>query len=351
MTLRGCAVLVLVLLSLQIASAAEGQTPGPRTFDPGDTTALRDQVVVYLKEGKIVDGVLIAKGRGVIVLISADGRLTIPKTNIERIEYVGLPNSEKGERVRVELVNGRTYEGRLQRESGTILSLDTSFGAIDIDKTQLLSLQYLGTPDYRSAEESHSAPDSPRKIRRNFREEIWSAGYSSDFGTDYHGGYSLAYTRWAPIRSGQAMTLHGAGGMELTYFGLNKDVKKTVYSGGVDASGRAVLWSLHAATPLTFHPVDGGLYRFHIVPSISGTLVSRRFELAYPSFPSNNVEESSTSLRFGAGLDFLFDFALGENNSVGFGFRQRYLSGGESHYSDFVLYVARLRGLFALPWS
>jgi small nuclear ribonucleoprotein (snRNP)-like protein len=346
MTLRGCAVLVLVLLSVSIAGAAEAQTPVP-----SDTTALRDQVVVYLKEGKIVDGVLIAKGRGIIVLLSADGRLTIPKTNIERIEYVGLPNSEKGERVRVELVNGRTYEGRVQRENATNLSLDTSFGTIDIDKAQLLTLRYVGTPDYRSAGKGPTPPSSPRPHPGNTRSETWSLGYSSGFGTNFHGGYGLTYTRWAPIRSGPAVTVHGAGGMGLTYFGLNNDVKKKEIPGGVDASGRAVLWSLNAAVPLTFHPVDGGLYRFHIVPSISGTLVSRRFEMVYPSFPSNNLKESSTSLRFGVGLDFLFDFALGENNSLGFGFRQRHLSGGESNYSEVVLYWARLRGLFALPWS
>lgn len=90
-----------------------------------DKIVLDDMVVIYLKEDEIVSGTLIAKGLDVVIINTKDGMLTIPKRQIDKIEYLSGEFAERGEVVVAYLANGTKFEGNIYFEDFKSLILDT----------------------------------------------------------------------------------------------------------------------------------------------------------------------------------------------------------------------------------
>lgn len=84
---------------------------------------LNDHVVVHLRNGEVIDGLLIAKSPSMIMVQADLGRLTVPKQDVRMIEYVSEPFAERGEAVRLELMEGRRIEGYLYSEDRNSISI------------------------------------------------------------------------------------------------------------------------------------------------------------------------------------------------------------------------------------
>ena len=68
---------------------------------------LNDHVVIHLKNGEVVDGLLIAKSPTMIMIQSDLGRFTVPKQDVRLVEYVSQPFAERGESVTIQLTSGK----------------------------------------------------------------------------------------------------------------------------------------------------------------------------------------------------------------------------------------------------
>ncbi len=105
---------------------------------------INDPVVVYLKNGKVVSGLLLAKSLDMVMLQTEDGNLTIPKFDLLKIEYISSEYAERGDVVNVYLNNGTRFEGNIYFEDSKNLTLDTEVGRLTLPKNKLRTIEYTG---------------------------------------------------------------------------------------------------------------------------------------------------------------------------------------------------------------
>ena len=105
---------------------------------------LKDPVVVYFRNGNVVAGLLLAKSLNMVMLQTESGNLTIPKTELLKIEYISSEYAERGEIVIAYLNNGQRFEGNVYFEDSNDLTLDTELGRLTVPKNKLRTIEYTG---------------------------------------------------------------------------------------------------------------------------------------------------------------------------------------------------------------
>lgn len=272
---------------------------------------LNDRVVVHLKNGNVVSGILLAKSIDMIMIQTEVGSLTIPKKDLQMLEYISNEYAERGEVVIVHLNNGTNLEGNIYFEDSDNLSIDTELGRLVLDKKNLRSIEYTGK--YGLGETSLVDQYSNIQIGRTqveSRLDVFSFGVSPGFGVDFKPGYALSYESRFLLHEFKGFYLSGLGRFGTTYFPLNQDNFKNDPF-GVSAKGGALLTTIGGGISISVYPQESSFFDFSIAPILEGHLVYKTLELNYPSFPSQNSKETETKFRFGVGtkvaLDFIFD--------------------------------------------
>ncbi len=272
---------------------------------------LNDRVVVYLQNGNVVSGLLLAKSLEMIMIQTEVGNLTIPKKDLRMIEYVSNEYAERGEVVIVRLNNGTNFEGNIYFEDSDNLSIDTQLGRLTVDKKNLRSIEYTGK--YGFGEISLMDQYSNIQIGRTQVEprlDAFSLGVSPGFGNDFKPGYAFSYESRFLLHEFKGFYLSGLGRLGTTYFPLNQENFKNDPF-GVSAKGGAFLTTIGGGVSISVYPQESSFFDFSIAPILEGHLVYRTLELNYPSFPSQNSKETETKFKFGVGtkvaLDFIFD--------------------------------------------
>ena len=320
---------------------------------PSDTMQLNDQVVVYLKDGKVTDGYLVAKSRTMIMIRTEDGRLTIPKKNVQRIEYVWSPYAEEGEPVIIELTSGKRIEGYLSSEDALSLSVTTSLGKLAIEKKNLRSVEYGASPSFQSQREEEKKPDSgvaapeaqERPRGETGQRDLLAIGYSASWGRDYDQGITLLYGRRFPLRQFRSMSLGGLVALQFAYFGVDQGAfTNTEVPGGVSVSGYGFLPTLILGAPIEMHSQTGSPYRFVVTPQLNVHLVTKSLEISYPSFPDQTTKDRQTQLRLGVGVELGMEWNVSEPLTVGVSYNPKVIF-GEADFSTSSAYVT-LRPLF-----
>ena len=157
------------------------------TVPDGYKFILNDRVVVHLKNGNVVSGLLLAKSIDMIMIQTDVGSLTIPKKDLQMLEYVSNEYAERGEVVIVHLNNGTNLEGNIYFEDSDNLSLDTQLGRLTLDKKNLRSIEYTGK--YGLGETSLVDQYSNIQIGRTRVEprlDVFSIGVSPGFGDEFN---------------------------------------------------------------------------------------------------------------------------------------------------------------------
>jgi hypothetical protein len=272
---------------------------------------LNDRIVVYLKNGNVVSGLLLAKSLDMIMIQTEVGNLTIPKKDLQMIEYVSNEYAERGEVVIVRLNNGTSFEGNIYFEDSDNLAIDTQLGRLTVEKKNLRSIEYTGKLGF--GEVSLVDQYSNVLIGRTMvqpRLDVFSLGISPGFGDEYQPGYSLAFSNRFLISEFKGFYLSGIGKLGVSYFPLNQENYENDPF-GVTAKGGALITTIGAGVSVSVYPQESSFFDFSIAPLLEGHLVYKTLELEYPSFPSQNSSISETKFVFGAGtkiaLDFLFD--------------------------------------------
>lgn len=272
---------------------------------------LNDRIVVYLKNGNVVSGLLLAKSLDMIMIQTEVGNLTIPKKDLQMIEYVSNEYAERGEVVIVRLNNGTSFEGNIYFEDSDNLAIDTQLGRLTVEKKNLRSIEYTGKVGF--GEVSLVDQYSNVLIGRTMvqpRLDVFSLGISAGFGDEYQPGYSLGFSNRFLLSEFKGFYLSGIGRLSLAYFPLNKENYQNDPF-GVTAKGGALITSIGGGVSVSVYPQESSFFDFSIAPLLEAHLVYKTLELEYPSFPSQNSKTSETKFVFGAGtkvaLDFLFD--------------------------------------------
>ena len=272
---------------------------------------LNDRVVVHLKNGNVVSGLLLAKSIDMIMIQTDVGSLTIPKKDLQMLEYVSNEYAERGEVVIVHLNNGTNLEGNIYFEDSDNLSLDTQLGRLTLDKKNLRSIEYTGK--YGLGETSLVDQYSNIQIGRTRVEprlDVFSIGVSPGFGDDFKPGYTITYEDRYLLDEFKGFYLSGLGRFGATYFPLNQDIFQNDPF-GVSAKGGALLTTIGGGISISIYPQESSFFDFSIAPILEGHLIYTTLELNYPSFPSQNSKVTETTFKFGAGtkiaLDFIFD--------------------------------------------
>jgi small nuclear ribonucleoprotein (snRNP)-like protein len=294
----------------------------PNSFDniqqKGMKFVINDPVVVYLRNDKVVSGLLLAKSLDMIMLQTEAGNLTIPKTDLVKIEYISSEYAERGDVVDVFLNNGTRFEGNIYFEDSKNLTLDTEIGRLTLPKTKLRSIEYTGKTGI--SETTLAEQYSQLSINKRYilpRYDVFELGYSSSFGSDFGSGFGIGYQSRFSLAQFEGMNLSAVGGLGLNYFGLNKDNIITQNpSLAVDLKGGAFITTIGVGAQLNIYPQTSSFYDFYVAPILEAHLVYTSLEQSYPSFPQFNSKETSTEFKFGLGArfgaEFLFDsFKLG----------------------------------------
>ncbi len=281
------------------------------TVPDGYKFILNDRVVVHLKNGNVVSGLLLAKSIDMIMIQTDVGSLTIPKKDLQMLEYVSNEYAERGEVVIVHLNNGTNLEGNIYFEDSDNLSLDTQLGRLTLDKKNLRSIEYTGK--YGLGETSLVDQYSNIQIGRTRVEprlDVFSIGVSPGFGDDFKPGYAFTYEDRYLLDEFKGFYLSGLGRFGATYFPLNQDIFQNDPF-GVSAKGGALLTTIGGGISISVYPQESSFFDFSIAPILEGHLIYTTLELNYPSFPSQNSKVTETTFKFGAGtkiaLDFIFD--------------------------------------------
>jgi small nuclear ribonucleoprotein (snRNP)-like protein len=308
-----------------------------------DTTILNDQVVVHLKSGKLIDGFLIAKSRTMIMVQTEMGRLSIPKSDVQKVEYVSTPFAEKGEAVILELTSGKKITGYMESETYNSLTLTTEVGKLTIDKDNLRSITYDVPVKFQREDEEDKYQFSQEKKETPYDLDQESdgigIGYSSSFGKEYERGIVISYKRRQQIAKLKNFSLNLEGSLDLTLFGINEDFyQESGIPGSVTIEGYAFLPSLSLGVPLFLQSQLGESYRFFFSPQVDFILVNKSLDIQYPSFPSSNREESSTDFRFGVSAHVGMEWKLTPGWSVSVGYKPRLVFNDENYGATY-LYV------------
>lgn len=287
---------------------------------PGDgyRFIINDPVVVYLRNGNVVAGLLLAKSLNMIMLQTESGNLTIPKRDLFKIEYISSEYAERGEIVIVRLDNGTRFEGNIYFEDSENLTLDTEVGRLSIPKNKLRTIEYTGRVGVsRMTIVDQYAGLTLRARYIQPRYDVLEAGYSSTFGNNFGPGFGIGYHSRFHLLQYEGLDISAIGGLSASYFVLNEDNLITQNPQlSVNLKGGSMVTTLSAGGQLNIYPQSAGFYDFFVTPMVEGHLVYKTLEQNYPSFPQFNSKETTTEFKFSMavkfGVEFLFDdFRLG----------------------------------------
>jgi hypothetical protein len=272
--------------------------------------------VVHLKNGSVVAGLLLAKSIDMIMIQTDVGNLTIPKNDLQLLEYVSNEYAERGEVVIVNLTNGTNLEGNIYYEDSDNLTVDTKIGRLTLNKDNLRSIEYTGKVGYgESSLIDQYSNVSVGRSKVQPRLDVISLGISPGFGVDFKPGYAIGFENRFLLSESKGFYLSGTGMLGITYFPLNQDnfIDSPI---PVTAKGGALITSIGGGVSISVYPQESSFFEFYISPFLEANIIYKKLELTYPSFPSQNSSESKTSFKFGVGtkvgIDFLFtDWRLG----------------------------------------
>ncbi|MBK7377968.1 MAG: hypothetical protein IPJ03_03010 [Ignavibacteriales bacterium] len=286
--------------------------------ESGYKFVINDPVVVYLKNGNVVSGLLLAKSLSMIMLQTDSGNLTIPKSELSKIEYISSEYAERGEIVIAYLNNGKRFEGNIYFEDSESLTLDTEVGRLTVPKNNLRTIEYTGKTGISETTLSDQYSDltlNKRYILPHY--DIFEVSYNSKFGSNYGAGFGIGYQSRFNLAQLEGMNISAVGGLSLNYFGLNTDnIVNSNQSISADLKGGAFITTIGAGAQLNIYPQTSSFYDFYVSPLLETHIIYKSFEQTYPSFPQFNTKETSTEFKFGLGtrfgVEFLFDsFKLG----------------------------------------
>ncbi|MBE0550976.1 MAG: hypothetical protein IH619_01170, partial [Ignavibacterium sp.] len=289
-----------------------------KEFSKAHKFSLKDPVVVYLRNGNIVAGLLLAKSLNMVMLQTESGNLTIPKRDLQKIEYISGEYAERGEIVIAYLNNGQRFEGNIYFEDSNDLSLDTELGRLTLPKNKLRSLEYTGKTGVSKltmADQYLSTVINQRYILPRY--DVIDVGYTTKFGSNFGPGFGLGYQSRFSIAQFEGLNLSAVGGLSLNYFALNEDnLIQQNPSLSANLKGGAFITTVGAGGQLNIYPQTSSFYDFYVAPMLEGHLIYTKLEQEYPSFPQFNTSETKTEFKFGLGVkfgaEFLFDsFRLG----------------------------------------
>lgn len=284
---------------------------------------LKDPVVVYLRNGSVVSGLLLAKSLDMVMLQTESGSLTIPKRDIQKIEYISGEYAERGEIVVAILNNGQRFEGNIYFEDSNELTLDTKLGRLTLPKNKLRTIEYTGktgVSELTMADQYLATVINKRYILPRY--DVIELGYAGKFGSDFGPGFGLGYQSRFSMAEFEGMNLSAVGGLSLNYFALNEDnIVQQNPNLSANLKGGAFIATFGAGGQINIYPQTASFYDFFVAPMLEGHVIYTKLEQEYPSFPQFNVSESSTEFKFGLGVrfgaEFLFDsFRLGINYNL-----------------------------------
>lgn len=279
---------------------------------------LKDPVVVYLRNGNVVAGLLLAKSLNMVMLQTESGNLTIPKRDLQRIEYISSEYAERGEIVVAFLNNGQRFEGNIYFEDSHELSLDTDLGRLTLPKNKLRSIEYTGKTGVSKltmADQYLSAVINQRFILPRY--DVIDIGYTTKLGSNFGPGFGLGYQSRFSLAQFEGLNLSAVGALSLNYFALNEDnIIQQNPTLAANLKGGAFVTTVGAGGQLNIYPQTASFYDFYVTPMIEGHFIYTRLEQEYPSFPQFNTSETKTEFKLGLGVrfgaEFLFDsFRLG----------------------------------------
>lgn len=310
-----------------------------KEFSKAQKFTLKDPVVVYLRNGNVVSGLLLAKSLNMVMLQTESGNLTIPKRDLQKIEYISGEYAERGEIVIAYLNNGQKFEGNIYFEDSNDLTLDTEIGRLTLPKKKLRSLEYTGktgvskltmADQYLSAvinQRSGVVQDSTQiKVMDDQyfnqryilpRYDVIDVGYTTKFGSNFGPGFGLGYQSRFSIAQFKGLNLSAVSGLSFNYFALNKDnLIQQNPTLTANLKGGAFITTIGAGGQLNIYPQTSSFYDFYVAPMLEGHLIYTKLEQEYPSYPQFNTSETTTEFKFGLGVrfgaEFLFDsFRLG----------------------------------------
>ncbi len=296
----------------------------------GNRFILNDRVVVHLKNGSVVAGLLLAKSIDMIMIQTDVGNLTIPKNDLQLLEYVSNEYAERGEVVIVNLTNGTNLEGNIYYEDSDNLTVDTKIGRLTLNKDNLRSIEYTGQIGYgESSLIDQYSNVSAGRSKVQPRLDVISLGVSPGFGDDFKPGYALGFENRFLLSESKGFYLSGIGMLGLTYFPLNQDnfIDSPI---PVTAKGGAFITSIGGGVSISVYPQESSFFEFYISPFLEANIIYKKLELTYPSFPSQNSTESETSFKFGVGTKVGIDF-LFTNWRLGVSYDLHYVFGDEDY--------------------
>ena len=280
--------------------------------------AIKDPVVVYLRKGNVVSGLLIAKSLYMIMVQTESGTLTIPKSDLSKIEYISSEYAERGEIVNVYLNNGQSFEGNIYFENSDDLTIDTELGRLTIPKNKLRTIEYTGKTGASKttiADQYANITINQRIIQPRY--DIISLGYTTKFGTSFGPGFGLGYLSRFNISQLQGLNISAVVGLTLNYFALNSD-NITAQNPLLNANykGGAFISTIGVGGQINVYPQTASFYEIFLTPMLEGHIIYKKLEQNFPSFPQFNTKETSTEFKLGIGVrfgvEFLFDnFRLG----------------------------------------
>lgn len=296
----------------------------------GNHFILNDRVVVHLKNGSVVAGLLLAKSIDMIMIQTDVGNLSIPKNDLQLLEYVSNEYAERGEVVIVNLTNGTNLEGNIYYEDSDNLTVDTKIGRLTLNKNNLRSIEYTGEIGYGESSliDQYSNVSAGRSIVQP-RLDVISLGISPGFGDDFKPGYALGFENRFLLSESKGFYLSGIGMLGINYFPLNEDnfIDSPI---PVTAKGGAFITSIGGGVSISVYPQESSFFEFYISPFVEANIIYKRLELSYPSFPSQNSTESETSFKFGVGTKVGIDF-LFSNWRLGLSYDLHYVFGDEDY--------------------
>ena len=181
--------------------------------------SLKDPVVVYLRNGSVVAGLLLAKSLNMVMLQTESGNLTIPKSDLLKIEYISSEYAERGEIVIAYLNNGQQFEGNVYFEDSKDLTLDTELGRLTVPKNKLRTIEYTG----KSGGSEKTMADQYANITINKRHilpryDVIDIGYTTKLGSSFGAGFGLGYQSRFSIAEYEGLNLSAVAGFRLNYF-------------------------------------------------------------------------------------------------------------------------------------
>ena len=300
-------------LAEQVDTSDENNNPTDQS--KGFKFNIKDPVVIYLKNGNVVSGLLLAKSLNMVMLQTESGNLTIPKNDLSKIEYVSSEYAERGEVVIANLNNGQKFEGNIYFEDSNDLTLDTELGRLTLPKNKLRTIEYTGRSGYGELtiadQYANLTIDAINKRNILDRYDVFDLGYSSAFGSNFGPGYGLGYQSRFTFSRFEGMHLSAVSGLDLKYFALNTASNDLETLAG-NLKGGAFIATLNFGGQLSIYPQQSSFYDFYLTPLLEAHYIYSNLEQEFPAFPLLNSKESKSEFKFGIGLKFGIEFLLSD---------------------------------------